>query len=546
VLLCFGIAFVCVSAAVGVVLSVIAPQQQANRGSVEPPPPDPQLKKDVQAAFGDARPVNDEELLRELKPFFATVGADCAKLGPQGLISHLDVDRLVDEILTLPMVPANIVQNRQQFAAGMKVGMTKQAAGGQLPITWTRADIKHAKWLNAQEAVVIVRHQDAFGNPLRIRWWLTKRSGAWQIYDLQDLDAGLRVSTVIGSVTTMKEQEIAAASQAMQTIREASDALNQRGDVAAAAAALGRVPNVKLPKAIEGMRWCVEAAVRAQQGKDQAALEAIALARACHPDMPCLDLLEGIVHNNLGKWDHALKCLEQYRGLLGEDGLLCAEIAQAQQGLGRRADAAANYRKALDFEPANGEFFLQLLQVLDPQAGRDDLGPRFAKLPQPQQHFERFAEDCRVARDHPSLVELCQAMMKIDSTYAPADFYLALVRAEEQRTKDALALFAAALKKQKDAGKRQDYSSVILPAIVPGGGALPAYALAPDARQAFGLLAEPLKNAGRKDELRELVALHARAHPDDPALALYRDGPGVAAPPPRRLRRLAAENPDRP
>ena len=102
--------------------------------------------------------------------------------------------------------------------------MQQQAANGDLPVLWTSADIKHVKWLTGQEAVVIVRHQDAQGNPLRFRWWLTKRTGAWQIYDFQDLDAGLRLSTLVGSLTTMNDADIAAVGQALRSIREASDA----------------------------------------------------------------------------------------------------------------------------------------------------------------------------------------------------------------------------------------------------------------------------------------------------------------------------------
>src|SRR5262249_41917061 len=54
------------------------------------------------------------------------------------------------------------------------------------------------------------------------------------------------------------------------------------------------------------------------------------------------------------------------------------------------------------------------------------------------------------------------------------------------------------------------------------GKVVEAYSAAPDARQAFPRLAAELKKTWARDQMRRLLAAHARNHIDDPMLHLYR------------------------
>src|SRR5206468_2943117 len=113
------------------------------------------------------------------------------------------------------------------------------------------------------------------------------------------------------------------------------------------------------------------------------------------------------------------------------------------------------------------------------------------------------------------------AMRKIDPHYAPVDYYLALARIWKEQPDQAIPLFKAALAKQGDAGKRQGYVSGFLQAMAAAGHAVDAYAAAPEAREAFHLLAGELKQGYRRDDMRTLVARHAAKDPGDPLLPLY-------------------------
>ena len=51
-------------------------------------------------------------------------------------------------------------------------------------------------------------------------------------------------------------------------------------------------------------------------------LEAADKALGYHPDMPALDLIKAVAHNNLGQWERGLRCLQSYQELLGDDGAI--------------------------------------------------------------------------------------------------------------------------------------------------------------------------------------------------------------------------------
>src|SRR5439155_15757130 len=97
------------------------------------------------------------------------------------------------------------------------------------------------------------------------------------------------------------------------------------------------------------------------------------------------------------------------------------------------------------------------------------------------------AEDCRQSHDGESLQPIAETMRKLDPTLAATDFYLAVACTYRQRADEALPLFKAALAKEKDPGRRQNYVAWFMPAIAPTGKALAAYAAVPDARTAFRL-----------------------------------------------------------
>ncbi|HEV3005338.1 MAG TPA: tetratricopeptide repeat protein, partial [Pirellulales bacterium] len=197
------------------------------------------------------------------------------------------------------------------------------------------------------------------------------------------------------------------------------------------------------------------------------------------------------------------------------------QLGIALRGVGRFPDAARLYRGVLDKDPENADAFLGLLRSLAGDGNIEDIGPRFAKLQSPRENFDICAADCD-RRQIPQLLEaLAQAMRKIDADYAPIDYFLALAKVRAQETDKAVTLFKSALAKQPNARLREDYTQGFLKAMAAAGKYADAYTVAPDSGAAFRLLAAEAVKGYRNDELKKLVAAHAKQHADDPLLPLY-------------------------
>ncbi len=81
-------------------------------------------------------------------------------------------------------------------------------------------------------------------------------------------------------------------------------------------------------------------------------------------------------------------------------------------------------------------------------------------------------------------------------------------------------LFRALLAKE-NGGRRRDVLNLFLMEMVDQGKALEAYRAAPDAHEAFRILADDLQGGPRRDDLPPLLAAHRAKHTDDPWLAFY-------------------------
>jgi tetratricopeptide (TPR) repeat protein len=368
--------------------------------------------------------------------------------------------------------------------------------------------------------VVIVRHDANNNATLKFRWWLIRASGGWKVYDLEDLDSGMRLSTTIAVVLNRDFARSKDTSRAVVTLGEAVQAAIQ-DDLDTADKKLQQIAAVKLPPSIEANRYLIVGMLRVRQARPAEAIEALDKAATYRKDMPGADLVKGCAYNQLNQWDKARERIEVYRAILGEDATVCAQLGLALRGLGRFAEAAKQYRKALDFNPKDADAFQGLLFAMEWNANFDDIGPRFAKLDARAENFEIFAADCEERKFDALTERLAEVMRKQDPSFAPADYYLAMVRVRAGKPDEAVTLYRAALAKQKDADKRKHYTSTFLIAMATAGHVAKAYALAPNGRDAFRTMAAELHQKHRIDDLKVLIAAHAREHKDDPLLALY-------------------------
>lgn len=480
---------------------------------------DPEARR-LEAMQAFRNPPVQGEMADSLKVLFDDLGAALRARDANRIVGHFDPDRMFDELLGQGLLPPRFRNERAGFVSGIQIGLRTSMLKQAPLLDWTAFEVRSIKNLADDEIVVIARHRDQDRHSLKMRWWLKWRGNAWRIYDFEDLDMGVRASTLMGSVVAMQDGEIRALAQAVQTLQEALLAIAVQQDANTAEKKLKQVARARFPPALDALRQLAQALVHIARGENEEALKSLDLAGQLQPDMPALDMMKGTVYNQLSQWEQAVTHLQTYQKLLGDDANLCFQLGLAQHNLKRYAEARENYRKSLDDDPEQAEALEYLIRALGPGDERDDLGPRFTKLGNHRQHFPGLADECRQYQDFESLEPICLAMQKIDPQYAPADFNLAVVRVWQGKTDQALVHFKAALAKEPDnrRGMVQDLAKVLVQA---GKGA-EAYALLPEPREAFACLLPELIKGHRTDDLRKLVATHTTKHKNDPLVPFAR------------------------
>lgn len=475
--------------------------------------------------WGDQNGITEADIEQEVRPLFQELGDDFRAGAGERIIRHFDPERTVAELRAFGFAEFNAGAKGTEFLKGFRQGMTRSLEKQAPLLAWKDCEIKQVKKLRRLEAVIIARHRHDEGAIAKMRWWVTKRDGTWRIYDMEDLEMGMRISA--GASTLLaggpgQAQRLQEFARATECLREVINSLGVKHDVDAAERKLREIEHVALPRPYEAMRWMLTASIQIQRGQHRDALATLDRAHGFHAEMPILDLLKGMACNGLNERERALVHLKAYEDLLGDDANVCRELGFALHGLNRIDEARAAYRKSLDYNPREIDAFLGLLRTVGAGDACDDLGPRFAKLGNPQASFEECLRDCQQARDAASLTALAQAMRKLDATSSSAQFALALAAAWEKRADPALREFEAALALEPDEGKRAGFTTDFLKAMANGGLALPAYKAAPQSREAFRTLAAELKKVFRTDDLLPLLNAHARKFPDDPLLPFYR------------------------
>jgi tetratricopeptide (TPR) repeat protein len=479
-------------------------------------------REETLAAFRRQRPLAQDEIAAELKPFFKRLGEAFQNAEEQRIVAHFDADRMVDELLELGLMAEMIRQDRAEFAAGMRTGMRSSFVKQAPLLAWNDSDIKSIKKLELNEAVVIVRHTQVNGNILKMRWWVSKRLGTWKIYDMEDLDVGTRISSMMATAVGLIKDDpnrLADLQRTGNNLRDARLAL-QRQDADSADRLMRDIAHIRLTSPQEAIRLVIDGQIQYQRGQFENAIDTWDRAQAMNPDMPCVKFLKGSAYNRLGNGDKALKLIQDYRDWLGEDSSICQEIGQALRSLGRLDEARASYRKALDYNPRNADAFLGLLHCLNYNDRCDDLGRRFVLLDQLPANFEAFANECKRRRLGTALVEIARAMQGINPGHFHADYCLAIGLAWTGKNDEAMPLLKAVVQRA-DAGQRAGMAQDLVPSVAAMGKTVELYEALADPRATFRLLGCELKRAYFPDELRDLITAHAKIDPRDPLLPFF-------------------------
>jgi hypothetical protein len=136
---------------------------------------------EVRQAFQDGPPLAENEIAAALQPVFDDLGDALRRRDAARITAHFDVSRMVDEMVAQGL-PAPGWRERTQRIQTQVENMLGQTLVKQAELLhWQRSEIRNVKTLPNQEAVVTVRHRDADGVTLKMRWWLRRQGTTWKI-----------------------------------------------------------------------------------------------------------------------------------------------------------------------------------------------------------------------------------------------------------------------------------------------------------------------------------------------------------------------------
>ncbi len=426
--------------------------------------------------------------------------------------------RTIDDLAEQNIMPGDLRQhpNLPQDIASWFCGYFKDTA-----VFWGDFVVAHVKQLDKGDIVVISRHRlrGEMGQIVRFRWFMTFHQNQWRIYECEEADYGFRVSLSFDPCLTPVEPTLA------NDLRTMRDAFNKM--IAAphnfddADKKLDGVKPANQPPSIRATYHLLRAQACNRLTRDQAAVDHCDEALRLNPDLFGADYIKSLSCTWLNLNDVALEHAKKFHAILGDDSDACYVMGLAMQRLFRRAEAAAFYRKSLDDDPKHFDSFLNLLNCLNARSPNRDLGERFLDGQKPREKFQQCAETLWRVRNSTALIALAEAIQRIEPMHADAPFYSSLAELNQGKADAAFRLFNIAWKRQAQPERREHYLREFSQAAAQAQESVRAYAGLPVSANAFRHLARELQILYRIDELRELIAQHAKKKSKDPYLRLY-------------------------
>ena len=466
------------------------------------------------------RMLNADEQREQAKTFFDHFSAVMRNQNLAGESAAFDGDRLVDTMFDEKLIPNAWRVDRHRLAPEARQGVVQTSLyRGEF---WAHFEIKTVQQPRLRELVVVTYHANpALNGVLRLRWWLNARDGKWLAHEVESLDVGVRITTLLAAEVKPPRFGGGAVDPGVITVRDAANAVMVKLDHDKAEQLLRDLRPDDLPKPAAATLHHIIGTIRFQQRRFQDYLAACDAAQLAQPDNPGSEYNRTVALNSLSRSEQALKHGRLAQEWFGDDPYLNFEIGLASQNLGRFVEAAAIYRKALDVNPDHRDSVFNLMRCTGPGVKNDDIAARFLKLKHPQDHFTDFAQDRWTNRDAATLLALAEAMRKLDPRNADAHYFAALAHAEQQRIGPALTSFREAVSLQDFEGRLDTYFIEFARSMALHDNAQRMYAEVPQKVRSFRALSEALTNSGRVEDVEELMALHVKQHPDDPYVALY-------------------------
>jgi tetratricopeptide (TPR) repeat protein len=441
-----------------------------------------------------------------------------------GVATCFDVDEVVAEVSRSDVFEGVPADARDALLPLLGVGLRIALAQDGLLEPFTTYDIRSIEaGPGAGRARVYVRLVDEEGWVAKLRWYVVERPSGWRIYDIEDLDVSLRLTTMMGvvladGVVPGRRPWVRAALNLWRVLD-----LVEEDAGAEARPLLEELEGLEPPDAIQAVVQVLLAGIESTDGEHERALARLERAGRLNPDMPVLDYLQAHILNEIGRHEEALRRAQRYTERTDTDPQVDLEAGRALLALGRRDAAATILRRAWTAEPKDPEIVAHLGMALPPEE-RESLRAPLAGLRDVEAGFEQIAELCLSEGRIEALLAFATLFEDLRPEHPDGPYYRGQAAWAQDDFAGASEFFHVALTRFEKGGLdpslRDPYVSAFVHTMVDAGNALGAFDRLTDKADAFRRIASALKDRGAVEPLRRLLTRIE----GDPSLALEREG----------------------
>jgi tetratricopeptide (TPR) repeat protein len=334
----------------------------------------------VQEAFASASAVaSSADDKAELDVFFTKLGASYREADAATVVGQWDYAMTLD-LSTQQGFPLPKGMATEKLAAAIRKSQMEQLPTTAKFSAWDQHEITKIVYLDEKdrdEVQVYLRQHSKVTGAGRTRWWLRKRGGSWGIYDVEELTAGLRLSTILGVGLAGARDDASWGPHGADLMGALQAAAEYRMDDVEAS--MKRVRKVTFPPALQTYVHYLDGMLHLNSGNFDAALAELDLALKLNPEFISVHLARMGAFNAKGDSKAALEAGAKYEAALGTDADLKHEYARARKGLNEIDEAERLLSSCLDEVADHTECLADLAGLL-PAARHGELDARLTKM----------------------------------------------------------------------------------------------------------------------------------------------------------------------
>ncbi len=454
--------------------------------------------------------------LKPVERLFDAVVATMAEDDDEAFAEFVDVPRFLNE-----MRASGVMSPSSPRDTALQINWVRQDM--YAPVCAATYKIVHVQRQPEQAAAVVYAYLwTADGDEYKSRWWITRESGQWKVYDWELLDFGLRASIVDalcfehgGDFRLQRYFDFGVQ-------REKADALADDDRPDEAAELIRRGENYRVLPELHDAHW-------ARVGFGWVYGSHFREALACFDRVAIPEATPGAIFGQLycyharGQHAKAIEAAKRYEAASGCDATGSALAADSLLELGRAAEAVVECRKTLDVDPDR----LDTLQALGHALAGEEkeiLVQYVAQTADPVDTAEGLIEHFSLYDDVAAIDVLGDFLAEHDPDPSRVAYLAALAAEAEGDYAAAAAKYREAAAATDDDETKQSYAGQAVYASLSAGQPVEGYLAAANPREAFRDLAEGYLD-GEYDfdaeTFSKLLEAHRRRFPDDPWLGFY-------------------------